>query len=244
MDLKIKDVAELLRVSPTTIRRWLREGKIPAYKLNHQFRFSKIEVEEWVMGCKSGKKERCSSPFSGKIKLTDEQTKKTMANKIGGGTQVYSLFRAIHKGGVIDNVGGETKEEVIKESVGLIAEALSLDDEVLCELLLDREELMPTSLNDGIAVPHTRDFLLPKTFDVVTVVYLKQPIDYGALDGKKVHALFFLFACEDKRHLHLLAKLAHFAREQENLNFLQKHPDKESLLSFIKRWELNKSIIL
>jgi len=36
MDLKIKDVAELLNVSETTIRRWLKDGKIPAYQLNHQ----------------------------------------------------------------------------------------------------------------------------------------------------------------------------------------------------------------
>ena len=30
MDLKIKDVAELLNVSETTVRRWLKDGKIPA----------------------------------------------------------------------------------------------------------------------------------------------------------------------------------------------------------------------
>lgn len=49
MDLKIKDVAELLSVSETTIRRWLLDGKIPAYKLNRQYRFSKIEIENWMM---------------------------------------------------------------------------------------------------------------------------------------------------------------------------------------------------
>ena len=52
MDLKIKDVAELLSVSETTIRRWLTEGKIPAYRINHQYRFSRLEIEDWMMGCK------------------------------------------------------------------------------------------------------------------------------------------------------------------------------------------------
>ena len=55
MDLKIKDVAELLNVSETTIRRWLQENKIPAYKLNHQYRFSTAEIEDWVLSCKMGK---------------------------------------------------------------------------------------------------------------------------------------------------------------------------------------------
>ena len=52
MDLKIKDVAELLGVSETTIRRWLAEGIIPAYRLNHQFRFSREEIQNWVMSCR------------------------------------------------------------------------------------------------------------------------------------------------------------------------------------------------
>ena len=52
MDLKIKDVAELLNVSETTIRRWLKDGKIPAYQLNHQYRFSRGEIEDWMMKCK------------------------------------------------------------------------------------------------------------------------------------------------------------------------------------------------
>ena len=52
MDLKIKDVAELLNVSETTIRRWLIEGKIPAYRLHHQYRFSRIEIENWMMSCR------------------------------------------------------------------------------------------------------------------------------------------------------------------------------------------------
>mgnify|MGYP003330610149 CR=1 FL=1 len=48
MDLKIKDVAELLNVSETTIRRWLVGGQIPAYRLNHQYRFSRLEIENWM----------------------------------------------------------------------------------------------------------------------------------------------------------------------------------------------------
>jgi PTS system nitrogen regulatory IIA component len=79
--------------------------------------------------------------------------------------------------------------------------------------------------------------LLPKSYDVVSVVYLDKPIDYGALDGEKVKTLFFLFACEDKRHLHLLAKLAHLTRNEDSLNFIHQHPGKAHLLNYIKTWE-------
>ena len=49
MDLKIGDVAELLQVSEKTIRRWLAEEKIPSYRINDQYRFSLMEIENWMM---------------------------------------------------------------------------------------------------------------------------------------------------------------------------------------------------
>jgi PTS system nitrogen regulatory IIA component len=118
-----------------------------------------------------------------------------------------------------------------------IASDLHLDAEVITELLLDREKLMPTALSNGVGVPHTRDFLLQESFDVVVVVFPKEPIEYGALDGQPIHTLFFLFACDDKRHLHLLAKLAHLSSRPENLFYLQTHPNKQELLDYIKNWE-------
>ncbi len=224
MDLKLKDVAELLNVSETTIRRWISDSKIPYYRLNHQFRFSRDEIENWVLNLKQGGESPFDAQESGKERL---------------GTQQFGLYRAVHKGGVYTNISGETKEEVICESVKEIARDLHLDAEVITELLLDRERLMPTALSNGIGVPHTRDFLLQESFDVIAVVFPKKPIEYGALDNKPVHTLFFLFACDDKRHLHLLAKLAHLSSKPENLQFLQKHPSKERLLEYIKNWEAN-----
>ena len=233
MDLKIKDVAELLNVSETTIRRWLSKGKIPAYRLNHQYRFSRTEIEDWVMNCKTGTLNAEDSPFSEKMEKVEKE--KNEIHSIGA--HKFCLYRALHKGMVLKDIEGDSKEEVISKSVQVIAQKLKLDTDVLTELLLDRERLMPTGLNHGIAVPHTRDFLLQEPFDVVTVVYPKKPISYGSLDGVDVHSLFFLFACDDKRHLHLLAKLAHLVNRVEVRELLQKKPSKEMLLEYIKHWE-------
>jgi PTS system nitrogen regulatory IIA component len=224
MDLRLKDVAELLNVSEVTVRRWISDGKIPYYRLNHQLRFSRSEIESWVL---SSKQEGDFSVFTDDTSLE--------AQKLG--TQQFGLFRAIYKGGVYRDVPGSTKEEVIRAGVERIAEHLQLDAEVITELLLDREGLMPTSLSNGVGVPHTRDFLLQESFDVVSVVFPEHPIEYGALDGQPVDILFFLFACDDRRHLHLLAKLAHLSSKSEILAFLRTHPDKGELLDFIKHWE-------
>jgi PTS system nitrogen regulatory IIA component len=235
MDLKIKDVAELLNVSETTIRRWIGEGKIPVYRLNHQYRFSRIEIENWVMSCKVEQAEAGFLPFPQEQAPLAAEPKEAASQR--SGLQQFSLYRAIHQGGVLSQVVGETKEEVIRGTTKLIAQCLDVDGDVLTELLLDREELMPTALNNGIAVPHTRDFFLQGRFDMVFVVYPQRPIEYGALDGKPVHTLFFLFSNEDKRHLHLLAKLAHLSSSEGVLEMLRAKPSKNVLLDHIREWE-------
>lgn len=229
MDLKLRDVADLLNVSETTIRRWLAEGKLPAYRLNHQYRFNRSEIETWVLHHRVNE--------STEIDLQEDARSQTAVK----GSQQYSLYRAVHKGGVFTGVCGKNKEEIIINAMHQLSDQLDLDGEVLSHLLLDRERLQPTALGRGIAVPHTRDFLLSATHDVIAVAYPKHPIAYGALDGKPVHTLFFLLACSDKHHLHLLAKIAHLSQQEATSPFLEKQPDKETLLGYIKKWEKSLS---
>jgi len=240
MDLKIKDVAELLNVSETTIRRWLSEGKIPAYRLHHQYRFSRIEIENWMMSCRLEKGQGTFLPGEEKEiypNLQDKKNEKDPEDLQKRGMQQFGLYRAVHRGGVHTELTSQTKEEIIKETMEMVADNLSLDPAVVSELLLDREKLMPTALNNGIAVPHTRDFLLKGPTDVVAAVFPKKPVDWGALDEHPVHTLFFLFASDDKRHLHLLAKLAHLSSNEEALELLKSRPSKKELLDYIKDWE-------
>ncbi|MDR3624400.1 MAG: PTS sugar transporter subunit IIA [Chlamydiales bacterium] len=233
MDLKIKDVSELLNVAEPVIRRWVLEGKIPAYKLNRHYRFSRSEIEDWVMKNDLNKMDETHSDCI----LDEDLSEEDDVSDSSVGLQQYSLYRAVHKGGVYLDIEGETKEEIISTVTKILAKKFNWDADVVTELLIDREHLMPTALNNGIGVPHTRDFLLDTHFDVVAIVFLKKPIPYGALDGKPVHTLFFLFACEDKRHLHLLAKLAHLCSYPGGLQFLESRPSQQELLSYIKNWE-------
>ncbi len=232
MDLKLKDVAELLNVSKTTIRRWLSDGKMPAYRINNQYRFNRGEIEDWVMRHRvDASPEETQSPESLDVEDGDDEA-------VGkGGHKQFSLYRAINKGGVLYQVPGNTKEQIIRHAMAITANSLNLDGEVLTDLLLDREKMMPTALGSGIGVPHTRDFLLNGQQDAVIVAFPEKPINYGALDGKPVHTLFFLFACDDKRHLHLLAKIAHLSSQPETLELLKSRPPRGVLLEYVKNWE-------
>lgn len=224
MDLTIKDVASLLNVSQATIQDWIVQGAIPYYRIDDQYRFSRIEIEDWVLSRESGR----SAFHEGYERME------------AGGNQQFSLFRAIYNGGVLHQVAGDTKEDVIRNAMKSIAKDLKLDADVLSEMLMDRENLQPTALGHGIGLPHTRDSFMNVHQDRVIIAFPEKPIqDYGALDDVPVHTLFFLFACDDKKHLHLLAKIAHLSNQPAARDFFKSQPHKAKLLQYVKEWESN-----
>jgi PTS system nitrogen regulatory IIA component len=46
----IEEVSELLRVSVYTVRRWIKEGDLPAYKVGRGWRISESDLDAWLCG--------------------------------------------------------------------------------------------------------------------------------------------------------------------------------------------------
>lgn len=46
--LSVKQVAKILKVSPISIYRWLKQTDIPAYRFGKTWRFNADEVIEWA----------------------------------------------------------------------------------------------------------------------------------------------------------------------------------------------------
>jgi len=217
MDLELQEVAGLLNVPESVLLKWVTDGKVPSYNINGAYRFNRQEIEAWVLTQTHLEEQETAKPSSGSLR--------------------YNLFRALNNGEVFTDIEGDSKPAVIRATMKRLAPSLKLDAEVLYELFMDRESLVPTAVGAGFAIPHARDFLMSGHRDVVAVVFLNTPIPYGALDGQPVHTLFFLLASDDKRHLALLSKIAHLAANPSMLNALTKKPQKPELLEIVKEWE-------
>jgi len=227
MDLEIHDVAELFGVSESTIYRWISDGKIPAYRMNQlhsHYRFSIGEIEDWLLSRKPDM-------------INENDTPNETTNPRRPGSKQFNLFRAVHKGTVLHNVPGQNKASIIQNTMKYAAKDFQFDPDVAAELILDRENLMSTALGNGIAVPHARDSFLSTGHDAIIVVFPEEPLEYGALDGKAVHTLFFLLTGEARRHLQLLAKIAHLSSKPEALEFFKAKPKKTQILDYVKQWE-------
>ena len=48
MDLNVREAARRLRVAGKTIYPWGQQGKLPAYRVNEQYRFNRAELLEWA----------------------------------------------------------------------------------------------------------------------------------------------------------------------------------------------------
>lgn len=46
--LTIDEVAEFLHINPMTVYAWVKDGKIPAFKIGKVWRFKKTEIDEWL----------------------------------------------------------------------------------------------------------------------------------------------------------------------------------------------------
>jgi nitrogen PTS system EIIA component len=196
MELSIRKAASLLGVSENTIYRWIEERRIPAYRVNESYRFNEAELLEWAN----------SNPVHPPQSLIE-----------GGddGPLSFTLQGALQAGGVHAGVGGRDGASVLKEVVAAMPLPAHVDREFLLQMLLARESAGSTGIGEGIAIPHARNPIvmnLPRP--IVSLCYLAQPIDFGAIDGKPVHTLFTIVSPTIKTHLALLSRLAFALRDK------------------------------
>jgi PTS system nitrogen regulatory IIA component len=71
----------------------------------------------------------------------------------------------------------------------------------------------------------------------VTLAFLSQPVDFGALDGKPVHVLFSLISPTTRGHLQLLSRLSFALHDGKLRETLARHAAREAILQEIRRVE-------
>lgn len=109
----------------------------------------------------------------------------------------------------------ETKDEVLKELVGL----LDLDEKsegILFKMLKRRENLGSTGIGRGIAIPHCRSLVVNR----LRVAFGRQPqgVEFKAIDEQPVHYVFLIVAPPlevSNQYLPVLGKIAQFAKEPD-----------------------------
>ena len=148
------------------------------------------------------------------------------------------LVELIKRGGVFYNIPGAVPREVITELTGAVKLPQAVDKRHLLDAVLEREALMPTALGHGVALPHPRNPLITDVQEqLVALGFVKQPVDWQALDGEPVHTTLLIVSASAKLHLHTLSRINFFCQQKDFRSMLVNRAPREEIIEAIARVE-------
>ncbi len=216
--LSVREAAEVLGVSQKTVYRWIKEGRVPSHRLGGQHFLERSEVNNLVIRDGLG-------PLPDAAHEAEDY-------------QDTTLHNMLTRGGVFYRISGATKKDVLKNALSMVK---GVDESVsipLFQMFLAREELASTGIGDHIAIPHARGSLVGYISQpILSLSFLENPIDYGALDGKPVYALFLLISPNVRTHLRVLARLSFCLHAPEFKRTILEQASRDTILSTLAQTE-------
>jgi PTS system nitrogen regulatory IIA component len=216
MDLNLREAASLLELTEDAVYRLARAGDLPCARVHDQYRFNRVELQEWAVAHGRRLSPAVQAPAAGRP----------------------SLGAALARGGVHERVPGATREEVLAATAALATIPAAVDRALLLQLLVAREALASTGIGGGIAIPHPRDPLVVQVEEpVLLLCLLERPVDFAAVDGQPVHALFTLLSPSVRQHLEMLAQLAYVLHNEPLRQLLRDRASGEAILARVAMLE-------
>ena len=190
--MTVKQIAGYLNVNERTVLKLVADGALPGVKVGNQWRFRKAMIDTWLDDQMLGVTPRYVELPRG------EPPKRMLA--------LANCFEPAH---VIPELQGKSKTSVIVE-LSELAQRLGLlrDATWFVGALIQRENVMPSAMGNGLAFLHT----LRRSPEQVVKPFVvlgrsREGVDFDALDAKPVHLFFVLGLKYDELHLPWLAKL-------------------------------------
>ena len=107
---------------------------------------------------------------------------------------------------IIRDIATDSKRAAIETLIARLADVGRLPQKSVPSVIsaiLEREELGPTGIGNGFALPHTKH---DAVHDVIAAIgYAPQGIDFNALDGRKVRTIFLMISPTTRPGDHLRA---------------------------------------
>ena len=131
-----------------------------------------------------------------------------------------------------------SKKRLFQEISACLSESCSLSLDTILSALQDREQLGPTGMGNGIAIPHAKIVGLHSITGMF--VRLEKPIDFDSIDKQKVDIVFAILApnINGVDHLKALAKISRVLRDQSICSKLRSTEDNTALYSILTQdWD-------
>lgn len=220
MELTVRDLMKLLDADEATVGRWIKQRGLPAHQVGGQVRVARGDLLEWAT----------ANNIRVSLELFEDLEPDPEAP--------LDLGRALEAGGIHYGLEDTNKERALRALVEVLPLPEGVDRELLLRLFLAREASASTAVGDGIAIPHVRNpIVLHVDRPTVTLAFLSQPVDFGALDGKPVSILFSIISPTNRSHLQLLSRLSFALHDVKLRHTLVRQAPREEILEAVRQVE-------
>jgi PTS system nitrogen regulatory IIA component len=217
VDLKIKDIAQLLVMSEKEVQKLAKAKEIPHQVIQDRIVFNKEKIIEWALG------RSIPLNISGNAHFVEYQ--------------ISSLLPLLSEDSVFYDCEFD-EEHYIEQMTGLAKLDPSVDKEVVIQLLKSREQLMSTAIGNGISLPHPRiPLVIGRDKPLIHFFYPRRLLALNSLDGKAVHTLILIISQTIKQHLSLLAHVTYLLSQNKVQSALEMRLPYPGLISVIEKSE-------
>lgn len=130
-------------------------------------------------------------------------------------------------------MGAGNKRQLLQTLAQIAGGHLGFDPAAIVDSVVERERLGSTGFGNGVAIPHGKVEGLNAIYGML--VRLAEPIDYKAIDGRKVDLVFLLLSPPDAgaQHLKALAAISRTVRHASTLEKMRGARTRDALAAVL-----------
>ncbi|HEX7598435.1 MAG TPA: PTS sugar transporter subunit IIA [Polyangia bacterium] len=223
--MTIKQMADHLNLNERTVLKLVTEGNLPGVKVGNQWRFRKAMIDTWLDDQMLGVTPR----------LLDHSPSHSSSREM---LTLASCFQPDH---IILDLQAKKKSAVIEELAGLAGRlGLVRDKTWFVGALIERENVMPSAMGNGVAFLHTmRRHPQQVVRPFMVLGRSREGIDFDSLDGQPTHLFFVLGLKFDELYLPWLAKLSQMFATAQAMKLVLDATDPASVYEALAAGERN-----
>ncbi len=227
-EFDIESLAAYLHISAGQVVRLVDRGDLPGRRVSGSWRFSRSEIHQWL---------------ESRIGVGDDDELLKVEGVLGCGddssAEPWSLADLIPLAAIAIPLAANTRNSAIDEMIAVAARTgLLWDQKRLSAAVRAREDLHPTSLDNGVALLHPRRPLagmLEQPF--VALGLTDRPLPFGGSRGVLTNVLFLLCLTDERSHLRTLARISRLIQEPDFLPALRGSTDPTAVIELIRETE-------
>jgi len=149
-----------------------------------------------------------------------------------------SLAQLITRGGIYYGVGGNDRAEFMSDFIGRLTALSPAKKKALFQAVMEREAIMSTGIEKGIALPHPRTPMLEDGEEpFAAIAFPLSPLDWDTPDNSKVHTVFLIVSKSPKQHLGVLSGINVLCSDEKFYPLLSQKAANEKIIAAIEEAE-------